>query len=651
MGGRSTSGNGALIVQLNRKRYAILSAALFVAYVVAAKIGIELRVAEGLITPVWAPTGIALAALVLNGRGLWPAVALGAFVANAISGASIPEAASIAVGNTLEAVVGATLLLQVGFRPALDRVRDVLALIGLGAFLSTMIAATNGVTTLVVSGDIDGSDYWSSWLLWWVGDAMGNLVVAPLLLVLAQRPWRRLTRPHQIEALLMLAVLTALSSLVFLAGYWRYPHLLFPLLIWAALRFHQLGATVGSFVVTGIAVAGAVEGTTPIGKGSTTEVVQILEGLSAGTAVSLLILGAVLAERSAAGRAVAQAHAGLAEAQELAHVGSWEWDVRVDQVTWSDELYRLWGVEPSEEKITYDWYLASVHPEDRELVASMVERAFTEDMPFSFEHRVRHGEGPARWIHSRGRVVRDNAGAPVRMLGTAQDITERKRIDELRDSILSTVSHELRTPLTSILGFSITLEEKGERLDEETRSAMVTSLSQQALKLDRLLSDLLDIDRLRRGFMRPSFHETDVGSLVEHAVTAFSPGSHTIEVHADNAPAQVDAPKVERIVDNLIANAVNHTPPGTEISVRVEAQKDGVLLSVDDNGPGVAETDREAIFDLFTRRASNDFVQGTGIGLSLVSQFTALHGGRVWVEEASSGGASFRVFLPAKHPE
>ncbi len=120
-------------------------------------------------------------------------------------------------------------------------------------------------------------------------------------------------------------------------------------------------------------------------------------------------------------------------------------------------------------------------------------------------------------------------------------------------------------------------------------------------------------------------------------------------MHADRVQAEVDAPKVERIVDNLIANAVNHTPAGTEISVRVEARDGSVLITVDDNGPGVAEIDRDAIFDLFTRGAGVEHVPGTGIGLSLVSQFTMLHGGRAWVEETPSGGASFRVLLPARH--
>ena len=253
-------------------------AVLFAAYVSAAKLGIELSVARGVITPVWAPTGIALAALVLFGLRLWPAVALGAFVANVTSGAAPLDAAFIAVGNTLEAVVGGALLLRVGFRPAIDRVRDVFSLIVFGALLSTAIAATNGVTTLWVSGEISGSDYGSRWLLWWIGDGMGALIVAPLMFVLSTRPWRHLDLRDRLEGLVVLAALVALSATVFLGGQWRYPHLLFPVLIWATLRFQQFGAVTSSFVVAAFAVTGAVRGTALLGQGSTTEIVQILEG-------------------------------------------------------------------------------------------------------------------------------------------------------------------------------------------------------------------------------------------------------------------------------------------------------------------------------------------------------------------------------------
>ena len=630
-----------------RLRDALLMAVLFVAYVTGAKLGIETSVAHGVITPVWAPTGIALAALVLYGPRLWPAVALGAFVANATSGIELLDAAFISVGNTLEAVVGCLLLLRVGFRPAMDRVRDVFSLIVYGALVSTAIAATNGVTVLWISGDLERS-YGSEWLLWWIGDGMGNLIVAPLMFVLSTRPWQQLDLRARLEGLVVLAVLIGISATVFLGGGWRYPHLLFPVLIWATLRFQQFGAVTSSLVVAVFAVTGAVRGTALVGQGSATEIVQILEALTAGVAVSLLILGAVLAERSAAQRELAAANASLAEAQEVAHLGSWEWDIGSDRVAWSDELYRLWGLEPQSVALTYERYLDSVHPGDREQVRTIVERALESGTPFEFEHRVTLPDDSVRWIHGSGRVVVDGDGVPARMVGVAQDITERKRVDDLRDSILSAVSHELRTPLTSIIGFSITLKDKGASLAQRTRDEMVGHLAHQAGKLDRLLSDLLDLDRLRHGFMRPNLRPTDVEELAARVASDMHANTHAIEVDGSHVIADVDAPKVERIIENLLANAVNHTPPGTTISVSVAPHDGGVLIAVDDDGPGVADEQRKAIFEIFNRGTASDRVPGTGIGLSLVAQFTALHGGSAWVEESASGGASFRVFLPGR---
>ena len=625
----------------------LLLVAVAAAYVCAAKLGLELSVSQGVVTPVWAPTGIALAALVLGGPRLWPAVAAGALLANATSGASLPEAAAISVGNTLEALVGAALLARVGFRPALDRVRDVLALVVLAAVASTMVSATNGVTALWLSGGVPGSEYTSNWLLWWIGDAMGALIVAPLLMVwLSERP-PRLDRGRLAEGAAVLGLLVAVSGLVFLGGLWRYPHLLFPLLVWATLRFGRHGAVTGNAVVGAIAVAGAVDGSTPIGEWSTTVVVQVLEGLLAGLAIALLILGAALAERAATERRLTQARAMLAEAQEIARMGSWDWNIPADEITWSDELYRLFGLAPQSVAITFASFLERVHADDREETRSTVEAACADLRPFTIEYRLVLPSGAVRWLHGAGRVIADETGTPIRMVGTAQDVTERKQVDELRDNILAAVSHELRTPLTSILGFAVTLRERGEDLSAADRAATYEHLSAQAARLDRLLSDLLDVDRLRHGLVRPAFEPTDVGTLVETFVAGFAADDHPIEVRIEPAWAQVDAARVERIVENLLANAVKYTPAGSAIGVRVKQVHGDVLLAVDDHGPGVREEEREAIFGVFNRGAAPVGVPGVGIGLSLVAQFAALHGGRAWVEDSPGGGASFRVLLPA----
>jgi signal transduction histidine kinase len=611
-------------------------------YVGAAKVGLELSVAKGVITPVWAPAGIAVASLILFGRRIWPAVTIGAFLANVTSGADISVALMISVGNTLEAVVARELLVRVRFRPSLERVRDVFALILLGAVVSPIIAATNGVTALWVADDLTKT-YASSWGLWWIGDAMGILVVASLILVLATVPLRPILRPphRQLEAVALTALLVGLSSLVFIGGYWRYPHLLFPLYIWATLRFAQVGAVTSSFVVATIAIAGAVGGHTPIGTADTTRVVQVLEGLLAGITISVLILGAVLAERK-------NAEVQLAEAQEVAHIGSWSWEVPSNSIVWSDELYRLYDVEPRT-KITQTRFLARLHPDDHARTRGVVNRALADRQPFAFEHRVLLDDGRVRWMSVRGRVVVDSQGEPTRLVGTAQDITERRKVDELREGILSTVSHELRTPLTAIVGFATTL--RGRTLDPVVHASLLDHLLEQAQKLHRLLSDLLDLDRLRHGLVQPTFEQTDVSHLVEQVVEDRRGDDHTITLETQPAHAEIDAAKVERIIDNLLANAIRHTPAGTEVHVRVEPHDAGVLVAVDDRGPGVPVGERQTIFEAFRRGADADTTPGTGVGLSLVAQFTDLHGGRVWVEDAPGGGASFRVFLPRTQPK
>ena len=619
--------------------YALQLVAVGAVYYGAAKLGLALSVAHGVITPVWAPTGIALAALVLLGRRMWPAVLVAAFIANSTHGTSIPVAFLISVGNTAEAVVGRELLARVRFRPALERVRDVLAFVLLAAAVSTAISATNGVTTLWVGHDLTSS-YGSSWLLWWVGDSMGDLVVGSLLLVFAAGSLRRvLPRTRIPEAVVLLALVVGMSCFVFLAGFWRYPHVLFPLFIWATLRFGQPGAVASSFAVAAVAVAGAVGGQTPIGHESGTHVVLILEALLAGITISVLLLGAVLAERG-------EAEIELAEAQALARVGSWSWDVDSGRLSWSDELYRLFDLEPQTDRFDFEGYLELLHPDDREVARRVVAKAYQTGEPLSFQHRALLPDGTVRWLQGRGRVVSDAAGRPTRMVGTAQDITERRQIDQLRDTILAAVSHELRTPLTAIVGFAVTLKERV--LDADQRETALVTLLEQAHKLERLLGDLLDLDRLRHGFVRPTVADTDVARLVEQVVAVHANGTHPIEVHTTPAPAAVDAAKVERIVDNLIANALRHTPAGTVVHVRVEPRDGGVVITVDDAGPGVGGHEREAIFEPFRRGSEVGAAAGTGVGLSLVAQFAALHGGRVWVEESPAGGASFRVFLPAR---
>src|SRR5919198_588697 len=567
-------------VQVGRARDAMWFVVVAGAYVGAGKVGLDLDVARGAITPVWAPSGIALAALLILGLRFWPAVALGAFVANIPSDSSFAVSAAIAVGNTLEPVVGTALIRRIGFRPELDRVRSVLALTIFGAVLSTAVAATNGVTVLTIA-DQRPDSYGTAWVLWWFGDAVGALMVAPLVLVASTWLGWRLSAPRAAEAVVLLAALVGIGTLVFHGGAWRYPYLLFPLILWAAIRFQATGAAVASFVVGAIGTWGAVEGRFPLNAENATERVQLAQALFALLAVTLLVVGATIAEREAGRAELLALTSGLREAQALAHIGSWEWDIRRDLVTWSDELYRLYGLDPAAGPVDYARYLESIHPEDREFVNATVRRAREEQRPYAFEHRVLRADGSVRTVAGRGRVVVEGSEA-VKMLGTAQDVTEQRQAD-----------------------------------------------------------------RLRRGAIALTRQEIDVLQLVERAIAVCDLDGRRVDISGGPVLAELDGPKVERIVENLILNAVKHTPPESSIHVRIDDAPEGVLIAVEDDGPGIADEHKGTVFETFNRGPKTlSPAPGAGIGLSLVARFAEAHGGLAWVEDRPGGGASVRVVLP-----
>ena len=241
-------------MQRDWKIYAARVAGLAGVYYAAAKLGLSLAFETKSVTAIWPPTGIALAALVLWGYRVWPGVALGAFLANRWTGLPLYAELGIALGNTLEALVGAWLLHRVaGFRPSLERIRDVIALIVLAAGVSTAISASVGVCSLLLAGEIDVGELPSVWRMWWLGDAGGDLVVAPALFVaITQWPFRQIPgRP--LEAALVALLLVGIGALVFSQNT-ALTFLVFPPLIWATLRFWQPGATLGTLLLAGVVV-------------------------------------------------------------------------------------------------------------------------------------------------------------------------------------------------------------------------------------------------------------------------------------------------------------------------------------------------------------------------------------------------------------
>ena len=296
-------------------RDAAAIALLAAGYVVAGRLGLVITAVGGFATPVWAPTGLSLAALVLFGQRLWPGIALGALLVNLWAGASAGVALGISAGNTLEAVLGAYALGRVpGFDPGLGRLKDVLAFVLLAALLSTVVSATVGVSTLFLGGVLSRAELLATWRVWWVGDAVGAIVVAPLLM--AAPALRDLLRDRRRlwEGVGIVLLGVVLGWLVFRVEPSTPLHLLvrpasfFPLLVWAALRFGPGGGAAATFLASILAIWGTASGTGPFVYPTLAERLTLLQGFIASLAATTLVLAAVTTERRRAESALREAN-------------------------------------------------------------------------------------------------------------------------------------------------------------------------------------------------------------------------------------------------------------------------------------------------------------------------------------------------------
>jgi len=245
-------------------------------YWLAARLSLGLALVHGQVTPIWPPTGIALVAILLFGRWMSMAVFAAALAVNLPIGPSPAGAALIAVGNTAAPLVASEILKRIGFRVELDRLRDAVALIVFAALVAMTLSASIGSAVLVISGSVPVSNFWTTWAVWWTGDAMGVLLVAPFLLSLVPKssaPPLTLTPGLQLIALL---VGIAVVSYVLFESPLRLEYLVFPLIMVAAWRFRLRGATPAALIASGLAVASAVQGTGPfMGEGLTEKMITL----------------------------------------------------------------------------------------------------------------------------------------------------------------------------------------------------------------------------------------------------------------------------------------------------------------------------------------------------------------------------------------
>jgi len=386
------------------------------------------------------------------------------------------------------------------------------------------------------------------------------------------------------------------------------------------------------------------------------------EGRVAGT----VVIFSDITERKHADENIRKSRESLAEAQRIAHLGNWDWNIVTNELKLSsDEIYQIFGLTPQQFGATYDAFIKFVHPEDLAAVQKGVEDALQRDMPYSIDHRIILPDGQERVVHEEAHVYRNETGRPVRMLGTVQDITDRKQAEEERSrleaqlrqaqkmetigTLAGGIAHDFNNILTPIiLAATLAMTELPEKSPVQKELERILSAANRAKDLVR---QILIFSRRGDQELKP----IKVQKVIEDAIKLIRASfPATIEIRKDIEPdcgtVMADATQIHQVIMNLCTNAFHamRERSGTlEIRLKEVADLDAgkcVRLTVRDSGQGMDAATMERIFDpFFTTKGVSE---GTGLGLSVVHGIVTRHGGKITVQSAPGKGSTFHIYLP-----
>lgn len=357
----------------------------------------------------------------------------------------------------------------------------------------------------------------------------------------------------------------------------------------------------------------------------------------------------------------------LKNAQMVAHLGSWDLDIINNELTWSEEVYRIFEYDTTLDP-SYNYYLNTIHKDDRDRVHKSYLDSVERKTEYSIEHRMMMKDGRVKYILKQGKSEYSEQGEAIRSYGSVLDITERKeyelkliqlkmdadKANRTKSKFLANMSHELRTPMHGILSFSSFGIKKIDTVERRKLGEYFFNIQVSGQRLLVLLNDLLDLSKIESGKIKLNIKEGDLGAVFNSCYIEqqqrIKDSNLTININISSPViGQFDSDRIGQVITNLFSNSIKFTPEGGIITVTIENRNDELSFILQDQGVGIPEGELEDVFDAFIQSSKTDTgAGGTGLGLAICKNIIDQHNGKIWSENHPNGGALFQFSIPSK---
>ncbi len=344
----------------------------------------------------------------------------------------------------------------------------------------------------------------------------------------------------------------------------------------------------------------------------------------------------------------------MVRAQEVAKIGSWEWDATTNKITCSKELFKLFELKDTSKELDYTAFLSIVHPDDTDVADNTLRNAYKLKRDFKFEYKIILKDGTVRYLASQGQTLRDQSGKSHKMVGTVKDITETKHLDDAKREFVALASHQLRTPATGVKAYlSLLLDSYAGPLSRKQSNFAKQAYESNNRQL-QIVEDLLSLATIESGKLTAKKELVNINEIIKKCLPNHRPRltlkkqKLTIHNRAKNVHARADPSHILMALDNLIANAITYTPEKGTITIMVTASQRSVYIEVSDTGIGIAKKDLASLFKKFSRIdiPTVTGINGSGLGLYLAQYVIQHNHGTISVRSQVGSGSTFKIRLP-----